>query len=190
MPRIFMISGPNGAGKTTAAMDLMPGLLNCEEYVNADSIAAGLSPFKPETAAIKAGRLMLQRIHELASQKSDFAFETTMASRSFLPFLQRCKAEGHTIHLLFLWLHSPELALKRIASRVLEGGHDVPAKFVRRRYRSGIKNFFNLYIPVADTWLLYDNSQLEPVLVAQKSSEKPSEVIHKEKWDIIREAIK
>ena len=190
MHRIFMISGPNGAGKTTTAMDLLPDLLDCEEYVNADAIAAGLSPFKPEATAIQAGRLMLQRIHELAEQNKDFAFETTMASRSFLPFLQQCKGNGYTVHLLFLWLHSPELALKRVASRVLNGGHHVPDEFVLRRYISGLKNFFKLYIPIANTWILYDNSSRRPVLIAQKATEQSLEIIDEQIWKTIQEAIK
>ncbi len=190
MPRIFMISGPNGAGKTTTAMALMPDLLECEEYVNADAIAAGLSPFKPEATAIQAGRLMLLRIRELAKQKKDFAFETTMASRSFLPFLQQCKAEGYSVHLLFLWLHSPQLALKRVASRVLNGGHHVPDEFVERRYKSGLDNFFNLYIPIADTWLLYDNSSRAPSIIAQKGSDQTLEVFDNPLWQTIQENVK
>jgi len=189
MPRIFMISGPNGAGKTTTAMALMPDLLECEEYVNADAIAAGLSPFKPEATAIQAGRLMLLRIRELAKKKKDFAFETTMASRSFLPFLQQCKAEGYSVHLLFLWLHSPQLALKRVASRVLNGGHHVPDEFVERRYKSGLDNFFNLYIPIADTWLLYDNSSRAPSIIAQKVSDQTLEVFDNPLWQTIQEKV-
>jgi predicted ABC-type ATPase len=190
MSRIFMISGPNGAGKTTTAMALMPELLDCNEYVNADAIAAGLSPFKPETTAIQAGRLMLLRIRELAGQKKDFAFETTMASRSFLPFLKQCKSNDYTVHLLFLWLHSPELALKRVASRVLNGGHYVPDEFVQRRYKSGLDNFFKLYIPVANTWLLYDNSSMNPELIAQKATNQSFEIFDKKIWETIQEAIK
>jgi predicted ABC-type ATPase len=184
-----MISGPNGAGKTTSAMDLMPDLLDCEEYVNADTIAAGLSPFKPETTAFQAGQLMLQRIRYLANQGKDFAFETTMASRMFSPFLEQCKKNGYSIHLLFLWLHSPELALKRVASRVQDGGHDVPEDLIRRRYKSGLENFFKLYIPIADTWFLYDNSSRNPVLIAQKTMDQSFKIMDEHLWEIIREVL-
>jgi predicted ABC-type ATPase len=185
-----MISGPNGAGKTTAAMYLMPDLINCEEYVNADAIAAGLSPFKPEATAIQAGRLMLERIRELAEQKKDLAFETTMASRSFQPFLQQCKSNGYTVHLLFLWLHSPELALKRVALRVLSGGHHVPNEYVERRYKSGLENFFKLYIPIANSWVLYDNSSTSPVLIAQKTTDQSLEIKNIQVWETIQEALR
>ena len=156
MPQIFMIAGPNGAGKTTSAMDLLPDILHCEEYVNADSIAAGLSPFKPETMAFTAGRLMLERIHQLAKLKVDFAFETTAASKTFAPFLLNCKRNSYEVNLVYLWLESPELALERIAMRVANGGHDIPESVVRRRYKKSMNNIFQLYIPIVDNWALYD----------------------------------
>ncbi len=190
MPNIYMIGGPNGAGKTTSAMSLMPELLSCDEYVNADAIASGLSPFKPESSAIKAGRLMLQKIRDLANSQKDFAFETTMASRTFLPFLSECKENGYAIRLLYLWLHSPELALKRVESRVLSGGHHVPDEFVIRRYRNGLKNFFNLYIPIADTWLIYDNSSLDTELIARKDKESSISINNQVVWEKIQEKIK
>lgn len=158
MQQLFMIGGPNGAGKTTSALSLLPQILDCDEYVNADSIAAALSPFHPEATAIQAGRLMLDRIHSLAEQKRNFAFETTMASRSFEPFLKHCKEQGYKINLLYLWLESPELAVKRVAFRVKNGGHDVPEETIRRRYHRGLNNFLNLYVPLADDWFLCNNS--------------------------------
>jgi predicted ABC-type ATPase len=171
MRQLYLIGGPNGAGKTTSAFSLLPSLLYCEEYINADSIAAGLSPFRPETMAIQAGRLMLERIHLLASQHKDFAFETTMASRSFVPFLKKCKSDNYFVTLLFLWLKNPELAIMRVASRVNSGGHPVPEAFIRRRYFAGIKNFMNLYLPIGDRWAFYDNSEAEPVLVVSGTRE-------------------
>jgi len=128
MPRIFVIGGPNGAGKTTAAVGSLPEILECEEYVNADAIAKALSPFASDRAAFKAGRLMLETIHELAAAKRDFAFETTMASRSFVPFLKRCRSEGYEVRLVFLWLHSARLAQSRVAKRVRSGGHVFPRR--------------------------------------------------------------
>jgi predicted ABC-type ATPase len=158
MPRIFVIGGPNGAGKTTVAGGLLPEILECDEYVNADAIAKALSPFNMDRAAFKAGRLMLESIHGLAERRKDFAFETTMASRSFVPFLQRCRDRGYEINLLFLWLRSVSLAQTRVANRVRAGGHGIPDEVVRRRYRAGIRNFLKLYVPLADNWYLFDNS--------------------------------
>ena len=145
-----MIGGPNGAGKTTIAMDLMPELLDCYEYVNADAIASALSPFRPNEVSIDAGRLMLKRIQELASRNLDFAFETTMASRSFVPFLKRCRNAGYFLHVIYIWLQSPELSIARVAERVASGGHFVPEDTIRARYSRGLDNFFKLYAPTAD----------------------------------------
>ncbi len=158
MPRIFVIGGPNGAGKTTIAGGLLPEILKCDEYVNADAIAKALSPFESDRAAFKAGRLMLDTIHGLADRRRDFAFETTMASRTFAPFLRRCRDRGYEINLLFLWLGSMALAQRRVAKRVRAGGHGIPAAVVRRRYQAGVRNFVRLYIPLANNWYVYDNS--------------------------------
>jgi len=165
MPRIFVIGGPNGAGKTTIAGGLLPEILACDEYVNADAIAKALSPFESDRAAFRAGRVMLKTIHDLADRQKDFAFETTMASRSFVPFLSSCRDRGYEINLLFLWLRSIALAQRRVAKRVRGGGHGIPSEVVRRRYKSGISNFLNLYVPLADSWYVYDNSgtTTEPV---------------------------
>jgi predicted ABC-type ATPase len=141
-------------------MTLLPDALTCKEYVNADSIAAGLSPFKPDEMAFAAGRLMLERIHLLANQGSDFAFETTGSSRTFAPFLLDCKNKNYEINLLYLWLESPELALERVATRVEDGGHNIPESVVRRRYSKSLVNLFKLYIPIVDEWFFYDNSAL------------------------------
>jgi len=189
MPNIYMIAGPNGAGKTTSAMNLLPEIMHCEEYVNADAIAAGLSPFKPEGAAIQAGKLMLSRIHQLASQKQDFAFETTAASRSFVPFLKKCKEEEYCITLLYLWLNSPELAIRRVAERVKNGGHDIPVNVIRRRYKKGLENFFKLYIPIAEQWALFDNSNSFPGVIAQKY-ENNIVINNPTTWQNIRERLK
>ncbi len=190
MPNIYMITGPNGAGKTTSAMDLLPEILECYEYVNADTIAAALSPFNPEATALKAGRLMLDRIHKLAEQKQDFAFETTGASKTFAPFLKNCKKQGYHVTTLYLWLHSSKLALSRVASRVENGGHDIPAPTIHRRYHRGLQNLFNLYMPLSDEWSIYDNSTAVPILIAQKLQNSDT-IIHADgEWKTIQEIIK
>ncbi len=190
MPNIYMIAGPNGAGKTTSAMALLPDVLHCHEYVNADAIAAALSPFNPDSTALKAGRLMLDRIHQLAEQKVDFAFETTGASKSFAPFLTNCKKHGYYVTALYLWLHSPKLALNRVANRVKNGGHNIPELVVRRRYHRSLKNFFTLYTPLSDEWSIYDNSYSHPTLIAQKS-ENSDTILHDEmNWQAIQEIMK
>ena len=187
MQELFMIGGPNGAGKTTSAMKLLPGLLNCEEYVNADAIAAALSPFHPETTAIQAGRLMLDRIHSLAAEKKVFSFETTMASLSFAPFLKKCKEQGYKINVLYLWLQNPELAIDRVALRVQNGGHNVPEQDIRRRYYRGLSNFFKIYVPLADKWLLCNNSGENTVHIASGDEKSPLTVHHSQDWLKIQE---
>ncbi len=160
-PNLVVVAGPNGSGKSTAAPALLRDYLGVTEFVNADIIAQGLSAFASENVAMQAGRLMLDRLKELAALRSDFAFETTLASRSFAPWLQRLRAGGYRAHLLFLWLPSPEMAVARVASRVEQGGHNVPDEVVVRRYHAGLCNFFRLYMPIVDAWLLFDNSPRE-----------------------------
>lgn len=183
MAEIYMIGGPNGAGKTTSAFALMPNQLECYEYVNADAIAAALSPFAPESSAIQAGRLMLEKIRDLSVAKKDFAFETTMASRSFAPFLKECKQMGYEITLMYLWLQSPELAIMRVKDRVQNGGHHIPDEIVRRRYSRSINNFLNIYVPLADKWFLYDNSSNRAKKIAEKRINLSLEIYDKERWD-------
>ena len=160
---VVILAGPIAAGKSTVAPALLYGALAVNEFVNADVIARGLSAFDPESAAIAAGRVMLARLRELADQRVSFAFETTLASRSFAPWLRDLRASGYEIHFLFLWLPSADFALDRVAGRVRAGGHDVPAETVRRRYRAGLRNFFSLYEPLASTtWAVYDSSGPRP----------------------------
>jgi predicted ABC-type ATPase len=182
MPRIFVIGGPNGAGKTTAAVGSLPEILECEEYVNADAIAKALSPFASDRAAFRAGRLMLDTIHELAAAKRDFAFETTMASRTFVPFLKRCRSEGYEVRLVFLWLNSARLAQSRVAKRVRSGGHDIPKEVIKRRYRAGIGNFLHLYVPQADQWAVYDNSGRHPRPIARSIAPGKMQLLQPEIW--------
>jgi predicted ABC-type ATPase len=152
-PSIVVLGGPNGAGKTTAAPYLLREALGIADFVNADAIARGLSAFRPESVAVTAGRLMLGRLDELVRRRESFAFETTLASRSFRPWLEARAGEGYRIHILFLWLPSAEMALARVADRVARGDHDVPEDLVRRRYAGGLRNFFRLYRPLATRWM-------------------------------------
>ena len=185
-PSVVILAGPNGAGKSTAAPALLHGTLAVNVFVNADVIARGLSAFDPESAAIAAGRIMLARLRELAEQRVSFAFETTLASRTFAPWLQDLRVSGYEVHFLFLWLPSPEFALERVADRVRAGGHDVPAATVRRRYRAGLRNFFSLYEPLATSWGLYDSSGPEPRLVAERLDTLPPRVYDESVWAVVK----
>lgn len=146
MKKLYVIAGCNGAGKTTASYTILPEILNCDEFVNADEIAKGLSPFRPEKAGIQAGRLMLQRIKSLIENGQDFAFETTLATRSYKNLVSDAQADGYFVTLIFFYLNSQDLAVKRVETRVKEGGHDIPEKVIRRRYENGLNNFFDLGI--------------------------------------------
>jgi len=167
-PNLYIIAGPNGAGKTTFAREFLPHYAKCENFVNADLIAGGLSPFSPEAAAMRAGRLLLEQIRLLASKRSDFGFETTLSGVTYVSFLRRLKAQGYRMHLFFLWIPTVEVALARIADRVRRGGHDIPEKVVRRRFHKGIQNLFTRYRPLLDLWMLFDNSGAEPRLIARE----------------------
>ncbi|MCX5832789.1 MAG: zeta toxin family protein [Deltaproteobacteria bacterium] len=167
---LYIIAGPNGSGKTTFVRRFLPYYADCINLVNADLIAAGLSPFSPDIAAIKAGRIMLEQIQEHINAGHDFAIETTLAGRSYVRLLKDLKKKGYKIHLFYLWLHKPDLALKRIAARVRAGGHDVPAEVVRRRYARSVYNFFHLYRQLLDSWMLFDNSADLPRLIADEES--------------------
>lgn len=156
-PTLYIIAGCNGAGKTTASYSVLPELLGCREFVNADEIAKGLSPFNPGSVAIEAGKLMLQRIELLLSQKKTFAIETTLATRSYFKLVERAQANGYQVVLLFFWLSSPEMAIERVAKRVSEGGHDIPVETIIRRYWSGLHNFFNIFAAIVNSWMFIDN---------------------------------
>ena len=143
-PNLYVISGCNGAGKTTASYTVLPEMLNCREFVNADNIAAGISPFNPESVALGAGRIMLKRINELLTEGADFAFETTLATKSYVSLLKKAKASGYKITLVYFWLSSPEEAIERVATRVSKGGHHIPEEVIRRRYYAGINNLVKL----------------------------------------------
>jgi len=164
-PRVLLIAGPNGAGKTTFAKEFLPAEADCPEFVNADLIAAGLSPFRPETAAYRAGRLMLQEIDRLAASGVSFALESTMSGKTYVQRIHGWRARGYTVELFFLSLPSADFAVSRVRQRVREGGHHVPEETVRRRFAAGLNNFERLYRPIVDAWALYDNSGIAPVLL-------------------------
>jgi predicted ABC-type ATPase len=186
-PNVVVIAGPNGSGKSTAAPALLRDYLGITEFVNADVIAQGLSGFRAESVAIQAGRIMLARLQELARQQADFAFETTLASRLFAPWLHKLRDSGYRVHLLFLWLPSPELAIARVATRVQQGGHHVPDDTIRRRYHAGLRNFFRLYQPLVDSWMLFDNASTEGhKLIASHVEAGGIRVDNPTLWDSIR----
>lgn len=166
---LFIIAGCNGAGKTTASFALLPDLLNCREYVNADEIAKGLSPFQVEQVAIEAGRIMLQRIQTLLSQDCSFAIETTLSTKSYQNLIQEAKNKGYEITLLFFWLNKVSLAKERVRLRVSKGGHNIPEAVIERRYYRGIQNLFNIYLSIADKVLIFDNSFGKRKLIARKN---------------------
>ena len=170
IPNVYIIAGPNGSGKTTFAREFLPQYARCRNFVNADLIASGLAPFEPRTAGIKAGKLVLQQIDEHSRRRVDFAFETTLSGKSYVRLLKELKSQGYVIHLFFLWIPNTELAIARIKDRVSEGGHNVPAKDVKRRFRRSINNFFKLYEPLLDLWMLFDNSIMKPVLIAKSQN--------------------
>lgn len=155
---LYIISGCNGAGKTTASYTVLPEILNCKEFVNADEIARGLSPFNPESVSIEAGRLMLQRIDFLLEKDTSFSIETTLSTKSYINLVRRAQEKGFSVRILFFWLNSPELAIRRVAERVAKGGHNIPEPIIRRRYTAGLKNLFNLFMDQVDYWDIYDNS--------------------------------
>lgn len=167
-------------------MRVLPEALGCHEFVNADLIAAGLSPFRVESVALQSGRLMLERMHKLRDSGIDFGFESTLASRSFVPFLKSCQARGYEVHLLYVWLENVELAIERIAHRVLDGGHNIPEATIRRRYESSRRNFVELYQPLANSWRVFDNS-IEPMLVAEGDKDETT-IYETAKWQVISSA--
>ncbi len=188
-PSIVLVAGPNGAGKSTTAPFLLRDALAVSEFVDADRIAQGLSAFTPETVAIQAGRVMLGRLDDLVRRRATFAFETTLASRSFAPWLRVRRSEGYDVYLVFLWLPDPDEAVRRVGERVAQGGHDVPADVVYRRYAAGLRNFFGLYQPLATAWRVYDTSALgPPQLLASGHGADATTVADRMRWtDLVRQ---
>ena len=179
---LFIISGCNGAGKTTASYTILPEILDCKEFVNADEIAKGLSPFQPEKVSIEAGRIMLNRIKELIESGENFAFETTLSTRSYTHTVKKAQEKGYNVVLLFFWLQRVELAIERVKERVREGGHNIPTDVVKRRYKKGIYNLFELYLPVIDSVLIFDNSEGKHELIAEKIEGNQLTLLNQEKF--------
>ena len=168
LPKLYIIAGCNGAGKTTASFTILPEVLGCKEFINADEIAKGLSPFQPESVAVQAGRIMLARMDELLQKGETFAFETTLATKSYKQKIEWAQANGYEVTLLFFWLDSPNMAKKRVAQRVAEGGHSIPSETIERRYYNGIANLFAIYIDMVDICYIFDNSEGERIPIAKK----------------------
>ena len=188
-PKLIAVAGANGSGKSTLAPFLLRDTFGVSEYVNADTLALGLSAFNPEGAAFAAGRVMLQRMHSLAERRESFAFESTLASRSYAQWISGLQQCGYDFHLLYLWLSSPNLAVERVKERVRLGGHDVSENVIRRRYHKGVRNFFELYKALAATWVIYDNSiSGRPMLIAKGTEENRQIVVQEKQWDKFCEA--
>lgn len=185
MPNLYIIAGCNGAGKTTASFNVLPQILDCREFVNADEIAKGLSPFAPEAVAIQAGKLMLQRIDKLLNEGVSFAIETTLATRSYQTLVKRAHERGYIVQLLFFWLKSPSVACERVEKRVIEGGHNIPVETIHQRYHLGLKNLFEIFMPIVDYWMLYDNN-LQTRLIADSESIVDDVLFNKIKENYVR----
>jgi predicted ABC-type ATPase len=181
-PKIIVIGGCNGSGKSTIAPHLLRDSFELNEFVNADTIAQGLSAYSPESVAFEAGRLMLLRLRDLAKKRKSFAFETTLATRFYARWITELKSEGFKFNLIFLWLKSPELAHSRVKHRVSLGGHNIPKDVIYRRYHKGLKNFFNLYKPIADNWVFYNNSTFGNADIIAEGSPKNERIINLEIW--------
>jgi predicted ABC-type ATPase len=183
---LYIIAGCNGAGKTTASFTILPNILNCREFVNADEIARGLSPFQPEKVSFEAGRIMIERINDLLNSKENFAFETTLATRSYRSKIFLAKEKGYNVTLLFFWLQNVNLAVERVRTRVLEGGHHIEAVVIKRRYMRGIKNLFEIYLPIVDEVMIFDNSKGKSDLIAEKNIDSEVEVLNAAKFNQLK----
>jgi len=186
LPKLYIIAGCNGAGKTTASFTILPEVLGCKEFINADEIAKGLSPFQPESVAMQAGRIMLARMDELLQKGETFAFETTLATKSYKQKIEWAQANGYEVTLLFFWLDSPNIAKERVAQRVAEGGHSIPLETIERRYYNGIANLFTIYIDIVDICYIFDNSEGRKELIAQKERHKDIVIYNNDKFNLMK----
>jgi len=183
---LYIIAGCNGAGKTTASFTILPEILNCKEFVNADEIAKGISPFQPEKVSFEAGRIMLNRINELLNSNQNFAFETTLATKTYKSKILNAQKKGYNVTLLFFWLQNVDLAIERVRIRVLEGGHNIENEIIKRRYINGIKNLFNIYIPIVNEILIFDNSEAKHQLIAEKLNQTEINILDSIKFNQIK----
>ena len=185
MPNLYIISGCNGAGKTTASYTILPEMLDCKEFVNADEIARGISPFKPESVSIQAGKIMIERMDNLMSNGTDFAIETTLATRIYAKIIKYAQERGYRVTLLFFWLSMPNLAVERVKMRVASGGHNIEEKTIRRRYDIGIKHLISLYIPLCEYWMVINNSSIPQELIAEGGSNMETKIYNKTTYNKI-----
>jgi predicted ABC-type ATPase len=186
VPNLYIISGCNGAGKTTASFTILPEMLDCREFVNADEIAKGLSPFKPENVSFQAGRIMIERIDELLNTRVDFAFETTLTTLSYLNTIKKAKEKGYSVTLLYFWLNDVNLAIERVKIRVSEGGHNIPTETIHRRYFRGVYNLVNKFITLCDYWIVINNSSRPFTFVAEGQGTKEISVHENLVWQQIK----
>ena len=191
MPNLYIISGCNGSGKTTASYTVLPEMLGCTQFVNSDEFAKSFSPFNPADASISAGRFMLLKIRYLLGRKEDFSIETTLATRSLMRTIEEAKENGYQVTLLYFWINSPDLAVKRVRDRVAAGGHSIPEHVIRRRYDMGLRYFFNDYMPVSDRWILVDNSQVPFTMIAEGDHRQTTiqdPALYQHIWDLAQSA--
>ena len=188
MPRLYILAGCNGAGKTTASYTFLPEILDCREFVNSDEFAKSLSPFDPSIASVSASRFMLRRIQYLMERGADFSIETTLATRSLVSIINEARARSYVITILYLWLQSPEIAIQRVKDRVEAGGHNIPENVLRRRYTSGLKYLFDIYMPICDRWMIADNSGPTFMLIAE-GDDKRTIIKDEEKFRRIRKML-
>ena len=184
---LYIVSGCNGAGKTTASYTILPQILKCKEFVNADEIARGLSPFQPKKVAIEAGKIMLQRVDELLKNNENFAFETTLASKSHKNTILKAKNKGYNVTLIFFWLQTVELAKRRVRERALRGGHNIETDVIERRYFAGIRNLFDIYIPISEVVFIFDNSEGIYELIAEKKNDSDFSIINNLKYNKLQQ---
>lgn len=184
--KLYIIAGCNGAGKTTASFTILPEILDCKEFVNADEIAKGLSPFQPEKVSFEAGRIMLNRINELLSENENFAFETTLSTKSYKSKIDEAKDKGYRVTLLFFWLQNFDLAKERVKIRVSEGGHHIEPEVIERRYIRGIKNLFDIYLPIVDGAFIFDNSEAKHELIADKQIDNAMNILNTDKFILLK----
>ena len=183
---LYIIAGCNGAGKTTASFTILPEILDCKEFVNADEIAKGLSPFQPEKVSFESGRIMLRRINELLESNENFAFETTLATKSYKSKIVEAKSKNYNVTLLFFWLQNVDLAIERVKTRVIEGGHNIELEVIKRRYKNGIKNLFDIYLPIVDEAMIFDNSEGKHNLIAEKTLDSEIDILNQLKFDKLK----
>lgn len=183
--KLYIIAGANGSGKSTSAKAILPNFLSVNRFINADEIAKGLSPLKPSLADLEAGKLMLKNIRQLIKKEENFAFETTLASKIFVKYIERAKKLDYEINLIFLWIKDTGFAQERVKLRVSQGGHDIPTKDIIRKYKRGLKNLFNLYWDIVDNLFVYNSNTIPPQIIFEKNK-KRDKIHNTDTWNNIK----